>query len=96
MTIASPVCSLSKFKESKEMMNFFGMIIATVTKAVVCQTTMHYISIDNYILKDNPILDMWTNVGDAFQYGTATIKSATQCGKMENCKSFSVKKDLLR
>ena len=86
-----------------EFLYVYVMIVTMVTKAaLVSQTTKRYISIENYRLEDNPILDVnvttdgWANVCGSFQWGSTIIKCAAQCGKMENCKSFSTKKDLSR
>ena len=86
-----------------EFLYVYVMIVTMVPKAaLVSQTTKRYISIENYRLEDNPILDVnvttdgWAHVCGSSQCGSTIIKCAAQCGKMENCKSFSIKKDLSR
>ena len=86
-----------------EFIYVYVIIVTMVTKAaVVSQTTKRYISIENYRLEDYPILDVnvttdgWANVCGGVQCGSTIIKCAAQCGKMKNCKSFCIKKDLSR
>ena len=80
---------------------FLRILLFTMTTGVtVSQDNRDYVIFQSYRLDDDPIMTLDVTINtlqdQGSHRGSLLIRCPIQCSLMNNCKSFSIKKDLSR